>query len=230
MEQKQLDEVDDSFFTEEFIDEDDLAKYNKYDFPDEKIDPFADDRKRDSYKREETKVLEKFPRKKLVEEPKHVSKHTPPKLIVAKEIVSKEIKPSEKKDFKDNEKKEKKEESKPEDKKVKADNISSSKPELFDPWNDEKDSGEGLFKEASTWKAITGIMIILLIFSVFTDGFKFSQPTGAAVSIKDAEKTVLDYVNNNLLQVPFVAELQGSEDTDSLYKIQLLVAGQEIDS
>ena len=229
MEQKQLDEVDDSFFTEEFIDEDDLAKYNKYDFPDEKIDPFAEDKRdRGSYKREEKKVLEKFPRKKPVEEQKST-----PKSISSKPIIAKEIKPLEKKDLKDTERKEKKKEEpkqNSEDKKVKADNISSSKPELFDPWKEEKDSGEGLFKEASTWKAITGIMIILLIFSVFTDGFKFSQPTGAAVSIKDAEKTVLDYVNNNLLQVPFVAELQGSEDTGDLYKIQLLVAGQEIDS
>jgi len=97
-------------------------------------------------------------------------------------------------------------------------------------------SSSGSFSKASTWKAITGILIILLIFSVFTQGFDFSngksKVTGAAtLSLSDAETKVLDYVNTKLLQPPFTATVNGSEEiNDNLYKISLSVAGQTIDS
>ena len=56
--------------------------------------------------------------------------------------------------------------------------------------------------------------------------------TGAAtLSLSDAETKVLDYVNTKLLQPPFTATVNGSEEiNDNLYKISLSVAGQTIDS
>ena len=57
---------------------------------------------------------------------------------------------------------------------------------------------------------------------------------GAAISegitLAEAEQKVLDYVNTNLLQEPFTAELESSEDAGSLYKLTILVAGQSVDS
>lgn len=95
-------------------------------------------------------------------------------------------------------------------------------------------SNGGLFKDASTWKALTGITIILLLFSVFTQGFQF---TGKAISagnsqltLKEAETKLLDYVNSNLLQPPFVAQAVKSADVAGLYQVTLSVAGQTVDS
>ena len=104
---------------------------------------------------------------------------------------------------------------------------------VVDPWADDDEDEGGLFKEASTWKVITGIVVILLLISVFTQGFDFSREsvTGASVlTLSEAEQKALDYVNNNLLQPPFLAELGSSEDTGELYKVTLAVAGRNVDS
>jgi len=243
MEQKHLDE--DSFFTEEFIDEDDLLKSSKYDFPDERIDPFADEPKQDKVKKEKKEdrntdkienLVKKDKKYDIPKENKSAANKTGSKPVGIKEVKPAFEKKDEKKDkskeepvVKSSEKKEERKEDKKESS-AKTEKA-SSKPELFDPWKEEKNSGEGLFKEASTWKAITGIMLILLIFSILTGGFKFSEPTGgAAIPIQDADDAVLNYVNTNLLQFPYVAELEGSEEVSGLYKVGLSVAGQQVDS
>ena len=235
MEQKHLDE--DSFFTEEFIDEDDLLKSSKYDFPDERIDPFADE-PRDKVKKEERKTdktespAKKDKKYEAPGENKNAGFKAGSKAAGVKEVKLSPEKKDKKEEIavKANEKREERKEEKKENS-VKTEKVSSSKPELFDPWKEEKDSGESLFKEASTWKAITGIMLILLIFSILTGGFKFSEPTaGVVIPIKDAEGAVLNYVNTNLLQFPYVAELESSEEAGSLYKVGLSVAGQQVDS
>ena len=99
------------------------------------------------------------------------------------------------------------------------------------PWGEEE--GSGLFKQTSTWKALTGITLVLLALSIFTQGFNFAEtsPTGAvAVTLGEAEGKALDYVNSQLLQPPFVATIDSSEELDNLYKIVLSVAGQTVDS
>lgn len=113
--------------------------------------------------------------------------------------------------------------------------IETSKP--VDPWADEK-KDSGLFTEVSTWKAITGVVLILLIFSIFTQGFRFSEQasmgvTGAgaaAISLSEAETKAVDYVNKYLLPSPFQAQVASSVELDNLYKVTLTVAGREIDS
>ncbi len=101
----------------------------------------------------------------------------------------------------------------------------------IDPWADDEDDDAGLFKEASTWKAITGIAVILLILSVFTQGFQFSGPEESnTLSIEEAEGKALAFVNENLLRPPFSAEVEGTENMDSLYKVTLAVAGESVDS
>ncbi|MBU0460332.1 MAG: thioredoxin domain-containing protein [Nanoarchaeota archaeon] len=103
----------------------------------------------------------------------------------------------------------------------------------YNPWDDEE---EKTSSGSSTWKAISGILVILLIISIFTQGFNFADGAGvtgaatAELSLSEAEEQALTYVNTNLLQPPFTAELESSEDVGSMYKITLSVAGQEIDS
>ena len=126
-----------------------------------------------------------------------------------------------------------------EEKSREATPTAESRP-IVDPWAEEKSGkgGEeaGFLSDASTWKAITGIMLVLLILSVFTQGFRFSGKgglTGAAtvtVSLQDAEKTAADFVNTNLLRPPFTAEVASSADAGNLYQVTLSVAGQTVDS
>jgi hypothetical protein len=225
MEQKQLDEVEESFFGEEFID-DDLLENSEEEV---KVEPAKaakewskssnikaqgslDEDKKSSTKK--AKVTKKSTAKEIGKEPK---------VEILKEDIVKE---SNKKDNGSN----------VEEKK----SLSSGAKNPLDPWKDEEED-VGLFKEASTWKAITGVVVILLIFSVFTQGFNFSDSsvatgaetvsTGNEISLAEAETKVINYVNNNLLQgAPFLAELYSSKELDSLYQVTVAVAGETVDS
>ena len=176
MEQKHLDEMEDVFQSEEFIDDTDF----------------------------EVKV-----------EPAKMNKHKTKRGRPAKEVAGKHI--AEEKRV------EKKMEIKPE--LLKTETPSPT----VNPWADEKKDDSSSLSGASTWKFITGILIILLIFSVLTQGFRFDGK-GATLSQTAAEKTALNFVNTNFLQPPFVAEVAASEELGSLYKVTLSVAGQEVDS
>ncbi len=120
-----------------------------------------------------------------------------------------------------------------EEKKVESKPALEPKP-LIDPWADSKNEEPGMFSDAGTWKVVTGILIILLIFSVFTQGFRFSGKGaltgGATVSLPEAEKTAATFVNTNLLRPPFTAEVTSSAEQGDLYKVTLSVAGQQVDS
>lgn len=100
------------------------------------------------------------------------------------------------------------------------------------PWATE--NGSGTLKSVSTWKAMTGIVLILLLFSVVTDGFQFggeeTSPEKVVLGEEEATQKVLSFVNTKLLQPPFVAEVRDSAEVGDLYKVTLAVAGQEVDS
>jgi plastocyanin len=173
MEQKQLDEIDESYFGEEFIEED-LGK--------------------GAASKKDKKTAKKATKKS-------VKTQTAPDEITITPV---------------------KQEPEP---------IKATAP--VDPWADmdEEKSGSG------TWKTLTGLLVILLIASIFTNGFDFSgSPTGAAavdangLNIEQAEAKALNFVNTNLLQPPFTATVESSSDEGSLYKVILSVAGQTVDS
>ena len=236
MEQKQLDDLEDSFFGEEFIEDlEDLPpipsksqeiKIEPREEPTElRLRKAAKKTSFPAIKKSAVKKSEKVMLKhrqeseekpaaaeKLVEvkEYKEKKNHEIP---VKKETVTVNIKPA----------KEAVKETKPA--------VETSSP--INPWEDDNKSS-GLFKEASTWKALTGIALVLLVLSLFTQGFNFSEKstvTGAAtVTLQEAEQKVLTYVNTQLLQAPFQAEVQSSEELDTLYKVTLAVAGQTVDS
>jgi len=99
-----------------------------------------------------------------------------------------------------------------------------------DIWNG--DPEENSPKPGRAWKFISGILLVLLIAAIYTNGFHLTGATAATIPITqiDAEEKVLDYVNNNLLRPPFTAEVKSSEELDGLFKVTLDVAGQEVNS
>ncbi|MEK6809782.1 MAG: hypothetical protein AABY40_03845, partial [Nanoarchaeota archaeon] len=250
MEQKQLDELEDSFFGEEFIEDlEDLPPATASKSQDIKIEPrehAPELRLHKTQKKASSLLVKKSLAKKS--EKSAVVKLKPmvmeEKLAAVEKADEAKESLKDKKGFEASPKKEtmpKKEtvtinikpakESLKETTKETKPMVETSSP--INPWEDDHKSS-GLFKEASTWKALTGLALVLLVLSLFTQGFNFSEKgavTGAAtVSLPEAEQKVLEYVNTQLLQFPFQAEVQSSEELDSLYKVTLAVAGQTVDS
>ena len=216
MEQKQLDELDDSFFGEEFIEdeaEESFSSNTKVQRVEPKLEAEAEPELRlkksakKAVAKKTVKKTEKTIKKEAVSEAK--KEKTLPEKEVKKETV--EIKPAKET---------------PKETKIM---VETSSP--VNPWAEEK--GSGVFGQASTWKTLTWIALVLLVLSLFTQGFDFSEKslTGAAmVSLDEAKDKALIYVNGQLLQPPFQATVEASEELDSLYKITLNVAGQTVDS
>lgn len=252
MEQKQLDELEDSFFGEEFIEDlEDLppAHSKGQEIKEIKIEPreqASELRLHKMQKKTSSPLVKKSVARKsekgaavktkeaaLEEKPVAIEKAAEAKeqlkdkksyetsakkeTMPKKEIVTVNIKPAK--------------ESVKETMKETKSTVETSSP--VNPWEDD-DKSSSLFKETSTWKALTGIALVLLVLSLFTQGFNFSEKdamTGAAtVGLPEAEQKVLEYVNTQLLEFPFQAEVQSSEELDALYKVTLAVAGQTVDS
>lgn len=206
MEQKQLDEIEPSFTGEEFIEEDIIIEQAR-----PKAKPMAKN------------VIAK-PTKKEVKDDKETKRIPEKKAEVRRMVEVKAAKAAKKIE------KNAKEESKMEP----ITPVQKTEPKI-EVWHEEPKAEEskGLFKEVSTWKALTGIVLILLLLSVFTQGFSFAKGneiTGAAISQVDAETQALAFVNDNLLQPPFTAQVQSTEEMGSLYKIIFSIAGEEVNS
>lgn len=211
MEQKQLDEIDESYFGDEFIDDKEV-KFEDLKEEEVKIEP----------------AMEEKSKKKGIK-----------KLKVAKEVKvgekKEEIKEERKLDMFKDDKKEIAKEAKKEEPKFKVDaEVKEGAPKV-NPWAKKEEKSTS---ETSTWKAVAGIAVILLIFSVFTQGFNFGEngfkltggTVGMSISPSEAEKTVLSYVNTRLLQPPFLAEVVQVSEAGNLYKISLSIAGESVDS
>lgn len=110
----------------------------------------------------------------------------------------------------------------------------SSEPILpADSWNSEEKSISENTSSGTTWKVVAAILLVLLIVSVFTNGFRFgnSSPTGGSIlTLAQAQNTALNYVNTNLLQPPLLATVQEATDSGNVYRVTLSVAGQSVDS
>src|SRR3989338_10775012 len=207
MEQKQLDETEESFSGEEFIDD--------YDNEDIVIE--------DALHSKEAAGKAKKAKPKKGKENKASAIHT-----------GKKNEPEEKKV------EEVKKESRmygAEEKPIESKKMPFETAPRIDPWADEKeqesaesDDRNGL--KNSGWKIITGIAIILLILSILTQGFNFSKggSSVAALSLQEGEQKALTFVNENLLQPPYQAQLQSSVEVNGPYKVTLAVAGQVVDS
>ncbi len=263
MEQKQLDELEDAFFGEELIEDlEDLPPVNSTKNQEIKIEPREQSaelrlqkpaKKLSSVaaKKSTVKKSEKNAAVKSKEISRGTSKQTEmgeklstaEKETAVKEKEQKEKKSLETKPLETSAKKETttvsikpaKEPVKTQKSEAKSvvDKLGVETSPPVNPWEDEEKSS-GLFKETATWKALTGVALVLLVLSLFTQGFNFSEKnavTGAAtVSLKEAEQKILEFVNTQLLQPPFQAEVGSSEELETLYKVTLTVAGQTVDS
>jgi len=262
MEQKQLDETDESFFAEEYLDEESLDEiFDELDAKENAVgsgknNPFSSvDLGADSKLKKEAKGKD-LKEKKVVKvttakaEPK-VEKSTfsngksEAKTVAKEEIVITPVKVAAPPKMEAKSVEKKNEEKSSSDVKIEKTTkyVETAAPRV-DPWaSDKKEAkrevkvekvhSEGMFKDASTWKALTGITIILLLFSVFTQGFQFAEKglvLGSGLTLKDAEVKATTFVNENLLRPPYVAQVVSSAEASGLYRVTLSVAGQTVDS
>ncbi|HLD72564.1 MAG TPA: thioredoxin domain-containing protein [Candidatus Nanoarchaeia archaeon] len=202
MEQKQLDEIEnDSYFGEEFVEED---------LPEDKDEDFLEEKGKSKKAERKEKEVKKTAMKKT----KSAKKNDYP--VYNSKTESKVEKPAVKEEIKITPAHEPKV-------------VETSSP--VNPWaDDDESSGEGMFTKVSTWKVIAGILLVLVIFSIYTEGFGVQNSNGTELTLSEAEDKALTYVNNNLLQAPFVATVEKSAAVGDLYKITLAVAGQSVDS
>ncbi len=237
MEQKQLDELDHSY-SEEFIEEPVVEEV--------KIEPLRPKReiKKEAVKEvlkkeikvEKSKILPKvLPR--VPETPKVEVKKTeikkPEVKVFKKEFKKEEPKKKEKPKIEINkniskarlEEQKNKEETKIEIKtEAKADFKGTVKADLTPRIEvvEESEEDSSIF-----WQVLTVVAVILLVVSLFTQGFNFGDST---LTLAEAQQETLTYVNTKLLQPPYQAEVTNAADAGDLYRITLAVAGEEIDS
>lgn len=91
----------------------------------------------------------------------------------------------------------------------------------------EKHPKKHKLKQVDTWKIITAIAIILLIASVFTNGFKFTEKD---LSGNAAAEKAVDFINDNLMQPGTSATLENVKAENDVYKITLSISGQTFES
>lgn len=86
-------------------------------------------------------------------------------------------------------------------------------------------------KKTNVLKAATGILAVLLVISIFTNGFSLGGITGGAVMSSDAaiDKAV-KFINENMMQEGMLAELKDSGEENGLYSFKMDIGGQEYDS
>lgn len=82
-------------------------------------------------------------------------------------------------------------------------------------------------KRFSVWKFASVILFILLLASVFTYGFRGRNTQAGVVSKEQAAQKTLDFINNELLAGRDTATLNSVTEENSMYKVSILVAGQE---
>ncbi len=225
MEQKHIDEIDESFLGEEFIEEEDLTKKEEKSSVVKspatlmKKEKESKEKMSKTMKKSETmkksvksKDIAKKVSKLTKEEVKEVKMGSDPKVMVYYDTEKEDIKIS------------------PVKEEISITSVETPKANLFG-----EDVGEGMFKKVSTWKALAVIAVLLLLLSVFTQGFGYSKVLSNSgkndLSAVEAQATVQDFVNNQLLRPPFVAEVTHTEEANNgLYKVSLRIGEEVIDS
>jgi protein-disulfide isomerase len=80
------------------------------------------------------------------------------------------------------------------------------------------------------WQISTGVLGVLLILSVLMGGF--NKPLGKSneLSADEVASQTVKYINENLLQGQGVAKVENIEESDDMYKINLDISGQKLES
>ncbi|MBI2573521.1 thioredoxin domain-containing protein [Candidatus Woesearchaeota archaeon] len=217
MEQKQLDDLEETYFGEEFIDDE-----------------------------EEVRVEDLKEKKKPITNVKPVSPPTP--VVLPKKTTSKTVSlksesratasaaslPQDEEgyvDLQDRSKVEHRETEKVAKVEVKPKRVVETAPST-NPWSGESKTSSESKSSSFGWKIVAGILLILLVASILTAGFRGMNPTSTEndLTLTQAQEKVLDYVNTNLLEAPFVAQVENAADEGNVYRVTLSVAGQNVDS
>lgn len=80
------------------------------------------------------------------------------------------------------------------------------------------------------WKILTVVIAVLLVISIYTQGFYGFNFGAKELSQEEASAKALKFINTNLLQGQAVAELKEIKEEGGLYNMKLNVEGREIDS
>jgi len=83
-------------------------------------------------------------------------------------------------------------------------------------------------RRISIWMISTIVIVLLLIISIFTNGFSIGGITGATT--KDVEESVKNYIEENLVEPGTIIEIKNIEKENGMYKMTLNIQGQEFDS
>ncbi len=78
------------------------------------------------------------------------------------------------------------------------------------------------------WAWVCGVLLVLLVVSIFTSGFNLmSTGSSGGLSKEKAGEKMLQFVNTNLLQGKAVAELKDVKEESGLYRLNLSISGRE---
>ena len=89
----------------------------------------------------------------------------------------------------------------------------------------------GVWQDAGLWRFVGIALLVLLVVSIFTNGFQFgTTAVKGKLTLDAAAAQAIGYINTNLLQPGVSVTLQSKEDVGDLYKLKLSVAGQQIES
>ncbi len=218
MEQKHIDEVEEDSFGEEFIDED---------YPVLKVDKKKEEKK-SATPTFKPKAAAPAKKKPVVFETEDFDDDDEEEIQIKPAKIEPKVMP--RSEPKVEPRVEPKVEPKPE---LKKESISITPAISSDPDKSKGDAfGESMFGKVSTWVVISLTLLILLIASIYSNGFGYDSSSSAVdkISRDAAEEKVLNYVNTNLLAPPFVAEVKDKKEVGNMYKFTLSVAGQEVES
>lgn len=90
-------------------------------------------------------------------------------------------------------------------------------------------------KKENVWKLATAVLGILLVISIFTNGFNFKKGQSAisgksVLTAQKAANKAVEYINNYLLQPGTSASLLSVKNSGYLYSAQIDIGGRTYDS
>jgi len=82
-------------------------------------------------------------------------------------------------------------------------------------------------KKSALWQIISGVLLVVLVISILTNGFRFSSKS---VSKDVVAQNTIKYINEVLLQGQATANFVSIEDKDGLYNLKFTINGRSYDT
>ncbi len=245
MEQKKIDQIDESFFGEAILDEEvvmgkkKVAKLKKVseERTDKEVEKKVSKRKistsKAASKRKSTKASTSLKKAEKNTGPEVSSKETvkiEPVVVSGKKEDSIRIEPATKTGTSAGSMKQAEPAKKEKSLSLKSEGEKSQSKSHSSTQDSDGDEEEGLFSSTGVWKLIAGVAVVLLLFSLFSGGGFSGSGEAGEISLREAEELGIAFVNSELLVAPFSAELVDSKREGDLYRLTFSFADEEIDS